>query len=135
VLRPYVHRAIVVEEVERKRQHPALALELQVERRRAAERRQQGVARERTWREVDEPLGELEWFRPLIAVETEDEVRLHVRHVLQDQPDVLGDPLYFLDTLAAGGLRLVTELVPRLHSRQQGLEPVALEPLQVGLGK
>ena len=48
---------------------------------------------------------------------------------------MLGDLLHLLQALAAGSLRLVAELVPRLHSRQQGLEPVELQPLQVGLGK
>ena len=123
---------VVVQEVERERQHPAGALVFQVERSRPAEGREQRVRRERARREIDELLGQLERLGPHVAVETHDEIGLDVGDVAEDHVDVLGDLLDLVHPRAAG-LGLVAQVVPRLDPRQNRLEVVRPEPLEVRL--
>src|SRR5947208_10229194 len=117
VLRLHVHRVVVVQEMERERQYAIGALVLEIERRRAPERRQQRIPRKRTWRAIDEPLGQLERLGPGVRVEAKDEVGLHVGDVPQDHVDVVGDLLDLAETFHLPGLRLVAEGEPRLDPR------------------
>ena len=60
VLRSHVHRTVIVQEVMRERQDAPVALELEIERRRAAERREQRVRGKGAGHEIDEFLRERE---------------------------------------------------------------------------
>ncbi len=84
----------------RERQHPTRPLILEIERRGTPKRRQQRIARERTGRHVDEPLRELERLRPLVAIQAEHEVGLHVRDVAHDHVHVIRDLLHLLHPFA-----------------------------------
>ena len=62
------------------------------------------------------------------------EIGLDVWDVAQDQVHMVG---HLLDLVHPGpaGLRLVSQVVPRLDARKDGPETVALKPLEVRLGK
>ena len=125
---------VVVQEVEREREHPAGALVIQIHRRRPAEGREQRVRRERARRQIDELLGQLERLRPHVAIQPHHEVGLDVGDVAQDHVHVLGD-LQDLVHPGPAGLRLVAQIVPGLDARKDRLEAVLAQPLEVLLGQ
>src|ERR1017187_9042553 len=127
----HVHGLVVVQEVERERQHAVFALIIQIERRGPAERREQRVGGERARRQVQKPLGQFKGLRPFVGIESHDEVGLYVRYVLENQIDVFGYLTNFVHALQRARFGLAAQFEPRLDSGQDGLESIALETLQV----
>src|SRR5215831_3154671 len=98
--------------MERKGQYAIGPLVFEVERSGAPERRQQRIAWKGARRKIDEQLGQLERFRPLVAVEPEHEVRLDVRHVSQDHVYVFGYLPHLVHSFVLARLGLAAEVVP-----------------------
>jgi hypothetical protein len=133
VLWPHVHGAVVVEEVEREWKHAIGPLVLEVQGRCPPERGEKRITGERPGSHVHEAFRQFEGLRPLVRVEPEHEVGLHVGDIFQDQVDVLGDLADFVHSLELASPGLVAKLVPRFDAGQQDLETAALEPLQMRL--
>ena len=135
ILGPHVHGVVVVEKMERERQDPAVALIAEVKRRGAPETGKQGISREGARSEINETLGQLERFCPLVNIQTQNEVGLDIWYVLHDQVHVLRNSFDLLLPSLIAGLGLVPQVKPRLDAWQQGLETIVRESLQTSFGQ
>src|SRR5687767_10474441 len=98
--------------MERKRQHTAFFLVLQVQWRRFTKGAQQRIARESSRRLVYEALGELEGLSPFVAIQAQHKIGLYVGHITEHGVYVLRYLVYLFAAVDVHGAGFITQLVP-----------------------